>query len=76
VTGIQDLLSNAASSAAGMCRVAASLFSKASKYSLYCTRTDIDWRSRSLRSVFDILESLKCVTTKVIWKPKNLQWPC
>lgn len=66
VTGIQDLLSNAESRAAGMCRVAASLFSKASMYSLYCTKTDIDWRSRSLRSVFDILESLKCVTTKVI----------
>ena len=42
VTGIQDLLSNACSKAFGILWVAASLLSKAAKYSLYCTRTDID----------------------------------
>lgn len=59
ITGIQDLLSNADNKALGILWVAASLLSKAAKYSLYCTRTDIDWRRRSLRSALDILGSLK-----------------
>lgn len=67
VTGIQDLLSNADSNAFGILWVAASLLSKAAKYSLYWTRTDIDWRRRSLRSALAILGSLKWVTTKVTW---------
>lgn len=65
VTGIQDLLSNADNKAFESLWVAASLLSKVAKYSLYCTRTDIDWRRRSLRSALDILGSLKWVTTKV-----------
>jgi hypothetical protein len=59
VTGIQDLLSNADNKAFGNLWLAASLLSKIAKYSLYCTRTDIDWRRRSLRSALDILGSLK-----------------
>lgn len=66
VTGIQDLLSNADSNAFGILCFTASLLSNAAKYSLYCTKTEIDWRSRSLRSALDIRGSLKCVTTKVI----------
>lgn len=65
VTGTQDRLSNADSNAFGIVCLAASLFSKAAKYSLYCTRTDIDWRRRSLKSALDILGSLKWVTTNV-----------
>jgi hypothetical protein len=65
VTGIQDLLSNADNRAFGILCVAASLLSKAAKYSLYCTRTEIDWRRRSLRSALNILGSLKWETTKV-----------
>ena len=65
VTGIQDRLSNADNNAFGILCLAASLFSKAAKNSLYCTRTDIDWRRRSLKSALDILGSLKWVTTNV-----------
>lgn len=67
VTGIQDLLSNADNKAFGNFWVAARLVSKETKYSLYCTNADIDWRSRSFISALDILGSLKCVTTNVTW---------
>lgn len=65
VTGIHDLLSKAANKAVGNLWVAASLHSKAAKNSLYCTKTEIDWRRRSLSSALKILGSLKWVTTKV-----------
>lgn len=73
VTGIQDLLSNADNNAFGILCLATSLLSKADKYSLYCTKTEIDWRSRSLRSALDIRGSLKWVTTKVIWETRHIQ---
>lgn len=68
VTGIHDRLSNADNSAVGKLWIAAWLLSKAVRYSLYWTNTDIDCRSKSLSSALDILGSLKWVTTKVTWR--------
>lgn len=68
VTGIHDRLSNDDKSDVGRLLIAAWLLSKAARYSLYWTNTEIDCRSRSLSSALDILGSLKWVTTKVTWK--------